>query len=71
MLDNQVPDAQIVAMIQQYGISFQADEEHLKELKADGAPDGVLDAMRQATVHPEAANKPKSQLPEDRRPNAG
>jgi xanthine dehydrogenase YagR molybdenum-binding subunit len=59
MLDNQVPAAQISSQIQQYGMTEKADEESLKQLKADGASDDVLNAMRQATIHPEAAKKTK------------
>jgi xanthine dehydrogenase YagR molybdenum-binding subunit len=60
MLDNQVPSQQMVGQIQQYGITTKADEKTLQELKADGAPDAVLNAIRAATVHPEAGSKPKS-----------
>jgi xanthine dehydrogenase YagR molybdenum-binding subunit len=57
MLDNQVPAAQMVSEIQRYGISEKPTEDRLKELKEDGASDAVLDALRTATVHPEAASK--------------
>ena len=59
MLDNQVPATQIAGQVKQYGMTEKADEDTLKELKADGASDDVLNAMRQAAIHPEAANKPK------------
>lgn len=55
MIDNQVPDRQIVSMIEQYGVSFQATEENYKEAKEEGVSDEVLDAVRKAKVHPEAA----------------
>ena len=57
MLDNQVPDNQIVQQIGQYGVSFQATEQDYKDAKEEGVPDAVLDAVRKATVHPEAAGK--------------
>src|SRR3984893_1798207 len=60
MLDNQVPSQQMVAQIQQYGITAKASEDALKGLKADGATDAVLEAIRMATAHPEAASRPKS-----------
>jgi xanthine dehydrogenase YagR molybdenum-binding subunit len=60
MLDNQVPSREMVSQIQQYGITAKADDKTLQELKEDGATDAVLDAIRSATVHPEAAGKPKS-----------
>ncbi len=60
MFDNQVPENQIVSQLQQYGISFKPTEDELKEAKEEGAPDSVLDAIRKATVHPEAAGKTKS-----------
>src|SRR5579862_4087999 len=60
MLDNQVPSAQMASQIEQYGITQKPDEETLQGLKADGATDAVLDAIRGAAVHPEAAQRPKS-----------
>ncbi len=60
MLDNQVPSAQMASQIEQYGITQKPDEETLQGLKADGATDAVLDAIRGATVHPEAVQRPKS-----------
>src|SRR5208337_1992955 len=57
MLDNQVPAGQMVSKIQQYGITERPSEETLKGLKEDGASDAVLDALRKAAVHPEAASK--------------
>jgi xanthine dehydrogenase YagR molybdenum-binding subunit len=60
MLDNQVPSREMVSQIQQYGITAKADEKTLEELKADGATDAVLNAIRAATVHPDAGNRPKS-----------
>ncbi|MGC2196583.1 MAG: xanthine dehydrogenase family protein molybdopterin-binding subunit [Terriglobales bacterium] len=60
MLDNQVPDRQIVSQIAQYGISFKPTEDELKDAKQEGVPDAVLDAVRSASVHLEAAGKPKS-----------
>ena len=60
MLDNQVPAGQMVSAIQQYGITKKASEEELSMLKADGANDNVLDAIRAATVHSEAASRPPS-----------
>src|SRR3984893_1197261 len=60
MLDNQVPSQQMVAQIQQYGITAKGSEDALKGLKADGATDAVLEAIGTATAHPEAASRPKS-----------
>src|SRR6202023_509971 len=56
MLDNQVPSQQMVAQIQQYGITAKGSEDVLKGLKADGATDAVLEAIRTATPHPEQAS---------------
>ena len=60
MLENQVPERQIIEQIQQYGVSFQATEQDYKDAKEEGVPDAVLEAVRKATVHPEAAGKTKS-----------
>jgi xanthine dehydrogenase YagR molybdenum-binding subunit len=57
MLDNQVPTNQIVSQLQEYGISFTPTEDELKNAKQEGVPDPVIDAIRKATVHPEAAGK--------------
>src|SRR5215469_10946160 len=59
MLDNQVPERQMVQQIQQYGISFKPTEDLLKEAKDDGAADSVIEAVRNATVHEGAATRPK------------
>src|ERR1700746_1302468 len=60
MLENQVPERQIVALIQEHGISFKPTEEDIKEAKDEGVPDSVIEAARTATVHPEAGTKTKS-----------
>jgi xanthine dehydrogenase YagR molybdenum-binding subunit len=60
MLDNQVPANQMVSTIQRDGLTKKASEDELKMLKADGANDAVLEAIRSATVHPEASSKPPS-----------
>jgi len=60
MLDNQVPERQIVQQIGQYGISFKITEDDVKEAKEEGVPDAIIEAAQKATVHPEAAGKPKS-----------
>src|SRR6266571_1858765 len=60
MLDNQVPANQMVSTIQRDGLIKKASEDELKMLKADGATDAVLEAVRSATMHPEASSKPPS-----------
>ena len=55
MLDDQVPDEEIVAQIRQYGITEQPDEGALDELRADGASDALIDAIRATAVHPREA----------------
>lgn len=60
MLDNQVPTREMVSQIQRYGLTQKPSEDTLKGLKDDGAPDDVLTALRSATVHPEAGNRPPS-----------
>lgn len=60
MLDNQVPNQQIVSKIQQYGVTEKPNEDKLKAFKSNGANDAVLNALQGATVHPEAGNRPKS-----------
>ena len=60
MLDNQVPERQMIEDIQKYGISEKPTEDILKDLKEDGASEDVLAALRSATVHPEAGNRPQS-----------
>src|SRR2546427_2885028 len=60
MLDNQVPNQQMVSQIQQYGITAKPSDKDLSEMKSEGASDAVLDALRSATLHPEAAGQTKS-----------
>ena len=57
MLDNQVPERQMISMIQEYGLSFKPTDEDIKEAKEDGVPDSIIEAVQKATVHPEAAGK--------------
>jgi len=60
MLDNQVPENQIVSQIQQYGVSFKVTDEDVKGAKEEGVPQPIIDAVLKAEVHPESANKVKS-----------
>ena len=60
MLDNQVPTREMVGHIQRYGVTAKPSEDVLKGLKEDGASDEVLAALRNATPHPEAGNRPPS-----------
>ncbi|HVI10323.1 MAG TPA: xanthine dehydrogenase family protein molybdopterin-binding subunit [Candidatus Binatia bacterium] len=60
MLGNQVPSREMTRQIQTYGMTARAGDDDLEELKADGATEEVLNAIRAAKVHPEAANRPKS-----------
>jgi len=57
MLDNQVPERQIISLLEQYGVSFKATEQDYKDAKEEGVPDTILDAIRKATVHPEEEGK--------------
>jgi xanthine dehydrogenase YagR molybdenum-binding subunit len=49
--DNQVPEPQIIDMIQKQGVSFKVTDEFIKEAKGDGAPDSVLNALKAAQYH--------------------
>ena len=60
MIDNQVPENQIIAQIKQYGVSFKVTEDEAKEAKEEGVSEAVISAVRSAEVHPEAAGKVKS-----------
>jgi xanthine dehydrogenase YagR molybdenum-binding subunit len=60
MIDNQVPENQIIGQIKQYGVSFKVTEDEAKEAKEEGVSDAVIDAVRKAEVHPEAAGAVKS-----------
>src|SRR6266478_4661960 len=60
MLDNQVPEREIVSQLQQYGISFKPTDADVKDAKEEGVPEPVIDAVLKASVHPEAAGKAKS-----------
>ncbi|HLN57976.1 MAG TPA: xanthine dehydrogenase family protein molybdopterin-binding subunit, partial [Thermoanaerobaculia bacterium] len=48
----QVPAAQIVSRIQKDGISFTPEEDSLSQMKRNGMPDSVIDAIRKARVVP-------------------
>src|SRR5262249_32768652 len=49
--DNQVPEPQMIEMIQKQGVSFKVTDEFLKAAKGDGAPDTVLNALKAAEYH--------------------
>ncbi|HXY02230.1 MAG TPA: xanthine dehydrogenase family protein molybdopterin-binding subunit [Terriglobales bacterium] len=50
-VDNQMPDRQLIQYLGEHGITFDATEDLLKELKGDDASDAVLDAIRKAPYH--------------------
>ncbi len=60
MLDNQVPERQMVEQIRQYGITFKSDPAMDKEMKEEGVPDSIIAAIQSAPQHPESASRPKS-----------
>jgi xanthine dehydrogenase YagR molybdenum-binding subunit len=60
MIDNQVPERQMISQIQEYGITAKPGDDELKEAKEAGVSDAVIDALRKAEVHPEGAGRPKS-----------
>ena len=59
MLDNQVPDEQVVARIQRDGISFKPTEKDLASYKGEGADPSILTALQKAKFVA-AESKPKS-----------
>src|SRR5271165_6529710 len=48
MMDNQVPDEQVIAAIKKNGISFKPDEKYLKSMEGEGADPKVIEAVRTA-----------------------
>src|ERR1700758_4630590 len=60
MLDNQVPEREMIAQIQQYGISFKPTDQDVKDAKDEGVPQPIIDAVLKAEVHPETTTKVKS-----------
>src|SRR5215470_7036771 len=50
-MDNQVPEAQLIDMIQKQGISFKLTDELVKEAKSEGVADAILNALRSAPYH--------------------
>ena len=50
-LSNQVPEAQLIDMINKQGVSFKVSENYLKELKGYEVPDSILNALRAAPYH--------------------
>jgi xanthine dehydrogenase YagR molybdenum-binding subunit len=59
-LSNQMPERTLIEQLQKYGVSFKVDEDYLKDLKGDGVPDSVLDALKAAPYHPEEESKPRT-----------
>jgi xanthine dehydrogenase YagR molybdenum-binding subunit len=60
MIDNQVPERQMIEQIKNYGISFKPDDDLVKGAREDGVPESVIAAILSAPQHPDAANRPKS-----------
>src|SRR5581483_6543330 len=52
-LSNQVPDAQLIDMVQKQGLTFKVDDDLAKELKAYGVADAVINALKSAPYHEE------------------
>ena len=50
-MENQMPEAQVVEMIQKQGVSFKVTEDLLNELKGYEVPDSILNALKAATYH--------------------
>ena len=48
MMDNQVPDEQVIAALKKNGISFKPDEKYLKSMEGEGASPKVIEALRTA-----------------------
>jgi len=59
-LSNQVPANQLIPRIKSDGITFKPEESHLKEFKEEGAPDALVEAIRNAPQHLDVKPKPKS-----------
>jgi xanthine dehydrogenase YagR molybdenum-binding subunit len=59
-LGNQVPANQLIPRLKSDGITFKPEESDLKEFKEEGAPDALVEAIRNAPQHPEAKPRPKS-----------
>ncbi|MGZ4788641.1 MAG: xanthine dehydrogenase family protein molybdopterin-binding subunit [Terriglobales bacterium] len=59
-LANQVPANQLIPRLKSDGITFKPEESDLKEFKEEGAPDALVDAIRNAPQHPGAKPRPKS-----------
>jgi xanthine dehydrogenase YagR molybdenum-binding subunit len=60
MAENQVPDDQVIAMIQKRGISFKPTDKDLQSYKGMGVEAPVIDALRTAKYVEAEAGKPKS-----------
>ena len=50
-LSNQVPEAQLIDMINKQGVSFKVSQDYLNELKGYEVPDSILNALRAASYH--------------------
>jgi xanthine dehydrogenase YagR molybdenum-binding subunit len=59
MIDNQVPDEQVVSAIENRGISFKPTDKDLASYKGEGADPSIITALQKAKFVA-AENKPKS-----------
>ena len=50
-LSNQMPEQDLVALLQKNGVSFHADEDFLKEMKSSEVPDSIIQAVAKAPYH--------------------
>jgi xanthine dehydrogenase YagR molybdenum-binding subunit len=60
MLENQVPDAEVIAYVKNNGITFQPTPEFLKMLAGYDVPNPVIDAIAAAPVKPAVGEKASS-----------
>jgi xanthine dehydrogenase YagR molybdenum-binding subunit len=59
-IGNQMPDKQLIEALGQRGVTFQPEEDDLKEWKNEGASDEVIAAIRKATFHNVEGQQPHS-----------
>jgi xanthine dehydrogenase YagR molybdenum-binding subunit len=48
---SKMPDQQLIAYLQQNGVGFKVDEDYVKELRDEGVPDAMIEAIRKAPHH--------------------
>jgi len=54
-ISNQMPENQLIGYLKEHGVTFKLGEDDAKDLKEEGVPDSIIDAIKNAPYHEETS----------------